>query len=130
MLEQLEPPKMTMIDHSFQVGAPAYPVGVAMEFEIEWIHNDWKQNDEGELSHTAIKSLKKYVLKISDEQMEDILNQWKNGCVNYEEWLLELKHKHEEWKEDFDHKMESFLMLEPKQTFWQKVFRRTATTPK
>jgi len=118
---EIESPKVTMISHAYQVGAPKYPHGVHFEFEMEWVHNQWTTDEDGKSTFIVIDTMKKYSMVLKDEQLETLLNDWKAGCVNYEEWLLDLKHKHEDWKK---------TQLEPKKSFWQKVFRRTATPSK
>ncbi len=120
MITQIEAPIMTMVDHAYQVGAPKYPHGVTMEFEIEWKHNIWTKHDDESLTFVTEKMPKKYRLNIHDDELESLLNQWREGVVNYEEWLLDIKHKHEQFKVDFTYK---------NRRRWWQIFKSRKAAP-
>lgn len=128
-ITQVEAPKMTMISQTFQIGAPGNPHGVTLQFEIEWVHNRWTKTEvpahfcacgnevpkPGELSFEVIKTPKKYTLKLSASQFEDLADDWRAGVINYEEWLLDQKNRQ---------KVFNINLLKSQKSWVRKLLRR------
>jgi len=133
--KQIEAPKLKMLSHVIQVGAPEYPYGLSMEFEIECEHNIW--TDAGQVIHGKMFPLweneikiqnKSYRMIMKESEVEEMFNLWRAGCVNYEEWLLDLKHKHEDFKVEFAEK-EAAKIWAARRRWWQ-IFKSRKQTVK
>jgi len=128
-ITQVEAPEMQMLSHTFQVGAPGNPNGISLNFEIKWVHNKWTispptqwtcecgrgHEHPSEFAREVVETEKKYNLGITDTQIESLLDEWKSGVVDYEEWLLDLKTKKQVYDFNYEKSRKSWV---------RKLFRR------
>lgn len=103
--EQVISPVVKLISQVIQVGAPAFPTGVSIDFQFQCTHSRYHRDElpaKGEEDYDVqygpwkieeVEKLKKYQIQLKSDELESMLGQWKDGIVDYETWLLDLKHK-------------------------------------
>jgi len=129
--EQTIPPVVKLISQVIQIGAPKFPTGVSIDFEFMCTHSNYYRDQipnpdpEHDDDHQFVygpwkirefEKLKKYQIQLDSDQLESVLGDWKAGIIDYENWLIDIKHKADL------HQIQMQYAARQSKVWWKRIF--------